>query len=331
MRNFSFERASTATKALQLLSHLPNPKILAGGTNLVDLMRSNIESPEVLVDISRMENAGVIELRSDGSIVIAATAKNSDVANHPAVREHFPLLSRAILSGASGQIRNMATVGGNLMQRTRCPYFYDIGARCNKRSPQSGCDAIDGFNRMHAILGASDSCVATHPSDMCVALAALDAVVNLEGPSRSRSIALNDFHLLPGDTPHFETRLSLDELVTSIEIPGLRSELRTQYRKVRDRSSFAFALASVAAVLGVENSQVTEIRIAFGGVATKPWRALKAERFLLGRPATTKAFIQAADEELASARTLAHNHFKIELARRAMVSVLEELASEVTT
>lgn len=331
MRNFSFERASTATKALQLLSHLPNAKILAGGTNLVDLMRSNIESPEALVDISRMENAAEIELRSDGSIVIAATAKNSDVANHPAVREHFPLLSRAILSGASGQIRNMATVGGNLMQRTRCPYFYDVGARCNKRSPQSGCDAIDGFNRMHAILGASDSCVATHPSDMCVALAALDAVVNLEGPSRSRSIALNDFHLLPGDTPHFETRLSLDELVTSIEIPGLRPELRTQYRKVRDRSSFAFALASVAAVLGVENGQVTEIRIAFGGVATKPWRALKAERFLLGRSATTKAFIQAADEELASARTLAHNHFKIELARRAMVTVLEELASEVTT
>lgn len=331
MKNFAFERAATTSEALQLLSHLPNAIVLAGGTNLVDLMRCNIESPDAVVDISRIENPDVIELRPDGSILIAAAAKNSAVANHPAVREHFPLLCRAILAGASGQIRNMATVGGNLMQRTRCPYFYDVAARCNKRSLQSGCDAFDGLNRTHAILGTSDSCVAAHPSDMCVALAALEAVVNIEGSSGSRSIPLNDFHLLPGDTPHIETRLSPDELVTSVEIPRFDPALRSQYRKVRDRSSFAFSLVSVAVVLGVANGQITEVRIALGGVAPKPWRASKAESFLLGQPATTKAFIQAADEELTNARTLAHNQFKVELARRTLVSVLEELASEVTT
>jgi xanthine dehydrogenase YagS FAD-binding subunit len=237
-------------------------------------------------------------------------------------------LSQAILFGASGQIRNMATVGGNLMQRTRCYYFYDGAANCNKRRPNSGCDAIDGFNRMHAILGASESCIATHPSDMCVALAALDATVHVEGKTGKRAIPFNDFHRLPGNTPHIETDLQPDELITSIQIPALDFAKNSLYRKVRDRASYAFALVSVAAALEVENGAIKNVRLALGGVAHKPWRAFEAEKVLAGAQATAETFRRAAEAELASAKGFAHNSFKIELAKRTIVSVFSELTEK---
>jgi xanthine dehydrogenase YagS FAD-binding subunit len=242
------------------------------------------------------------------------------------VRQKFPLLSRAILAGASGQIRNMATVGGNIMQRTRCYYFYDEAAHCNKRKPGSGCDAVEGFNRIHAILGASPSCVATHPSDMCVALAAMDAVVHLEGPDGTRSIKLVDLHRLPGETPERETELMAGELITAIELPTMPFAVNAIYRKVRDRASFAFALVSLAAALEVEDGAVKNVRLALGGVAHKPWRATRAEALLQGAPATEASFARAADAELESAVGLRDNNFKIELARRLMVHALRELS-----
>lgn len=320
MTPFTFARAVDATDAV-VRGNTPGTKYLGGGTNLVDLMRETVEHPAALVDVTGLSDA--IEERPDGSLLVGAAATNTALAEHRAVRTRFPLLTRAITAGASAQIRNMATVGGNLLQRTRCAYFYDNdAARCNKREPGQGCDALDGFNRMHAILGASAHCVATHPSDMCVALAALDAVVHLQGAGGARTVPLTDFHLLPEDHPERETVLQPGELVTAIEIPPLAFATRSGYRKVRDRASYAFALVSVAAALDVHDGIVRDVRLALGGVAHKPWRAWTAERLLKGRPATEELFAAAAAAELADAKPLRDNAFKVDLARRAIVAVL---------
>ena len=322
MNNFSYQRAQSVDEALQLVGNNANAKFLGGGTNLVDLMRETIETPDALVDVAAL--SGAIEELPNGALLVGAGVKNTALANHPMVRARFPVLSQAILMGASGQIRNMATVGGNLLQRTRCYYFYDDAAHCNKREPGSGCDALGGFNRIHAILGASDACIATHPSDMCVALAALDAIVHVEGPDGKRQIALTDFHRLPGDTPEIETELRAGELITAVEIPSSHAA-NSMYRKVRDRASYAFALVSVAAIVEVENGAIKNARIALGGVAHKPWRARKAEAVLNGASATQETFQAAAQAELESARGYGSNDFKIELARRTIISVLTEL------
>jgi xanthine dehydrogenase YagS FAD-binding subunit len=290
-------------------------------------MRENIEQPDALIDVTRLSLAepGIAEL-ADGGLSIAAAVRNSAVANHHLVRERYPLLSQAILFGASGQIRNMATTGGNLMQRTRCYYFYDETARCNKRMPGSGCDAIGGFNRMHAILGASDHCIAAHPSDMCVALAALDAVIQVEGAGGKRTIPINEFHRLPGDTPQLETNLEPGELITAIHIPPLAFAKNSRYRKVRDRASYAFALVSVAAALQIEDGTIRNVRLALGGVAHKPWRAYAAENTLTGAKANRETFERAAKAELSEARGYGYNDFKIELAKRTIAGTLSELA-----
>ncbi len=327
MKNFAYSRAETAQTAVDQISQKANAKFLGGGTNLVDLMRENIEQPDALIDVTGLP-FNLIEETADGGIKVGAAVKNTEVANNRLIRERYPVLSQAILFGASGQIRNMATVGGNLMQRTRCYYFYDDEANCNKRQPNSGCDAIDGFNRIHAILGASESCIATHPSDMCVALVALDATVQVEGKRGKRTIAFNDFHRLPGNTPHIETALQVDELITSIQIPGATFAKNSLYRKVRDRASYAFALVSVAAALETENGVIKNVRLALGGVAHKPWRAFKGEKVLAGAAATAETFRSAAEAELADAKGYAHNRFKIELAKRIIVSVLGELTEK---
>ena len=327
MNIFSYRQASDATSAVTLKKSGPATKYLGGGTNLVDLMRETVEKPETLVDVTHLP--GEIDQRADGSLLIGAVAKNTALAAHPAIRSDFPLLSRSILAGASAQIRNVATVGGNILQRTRCRYFYDNAARCNKRQPQAGCDALEGFNRYHAILGASDSCIATHPSDMCVALVALGTVVHLQGSEGTRSMPLTDLHRLPGNRPEVETELQPDELITAIEIPPLGFARRSTYRKVRDRASYAFALISVAAALDIDDAGIVrDVRLALGGVAHKPWRAAKAEAALKGRVAGTEAFRAAAEAELADAVPLRENAFKIELAKRTIVAVLDELKGE---
>jgi xanthine dehydrogenase YagS FAD-binding subunit len=330
MREFDYRRAESATQAVRLIGDHAHAKFLGGGTNLVDLMRERIELPHTLIDVTGLPQQ--IEARGDGSILIGAAATNTAVAAHGAVRERFPVLTRAILAGASGQIRNMATVAGNLMQRTRCYYFYDDAARCNKRSPGAGCDAIDGFNRIHAILGASPACIATHPSDMCVALAALDAEVHVEGPQGTRSLKMVDLHRLPGDRPNLETSLAEDELITAIELPPLAYAGRSTYRKVRDRASYAFALVSVAAAVDVAQSgRIEAVRLALGGVAHKPWRAFQAEKALRGRNANREQFQAAAAAELEQACGLRHNAFKIELAKRLIVETLSELTGGART
>jgi xanthine dehydrogenase YagS FAD-binding subunit len=323
----AYSRATDAGDAVRRAEG-ENAKYLGGGTNLVDLMRETVEIPSVLVDVTGL-SAEIVET-GDGGLMIGAAARNTAVAEHPAVRVRYPMLTRAIVAGASAQIRNMATVGGNLLQRTRCTYFYDTdGARCNKRSPGAGCDAIGGLNRMHAILGASPACVATHPSDMCVALAALDAVVHVRGTSGERPVALCDLHRLPEDRPDVETVLEPGELVTAVELPPSDLAAHSTYRKVRDRSSYAFALVSVAAALGLDGHTIVDARIALGGVAPKPWRAWRAEEALRGRPATEATFLEAADVELADARPLAGNAFKVELTRRTLAAVLEQLTEGV--
>jgi xanthine dehydrogenase YagS FAD-binding subunit len=326
MNSFSYARAVDVADAIRQ-GGADDAKYLGGGTNLVDLMRETIERPSALVDVTGLSSA--ITEREDGSVLIGAAARNTAVAEHSSIRNRYPLLARAILAGASGQIRNMATVGGNLLQRTRCPYFYDDdGSRCNKRDPGQGCDAIDGFNRIHAILGASASCVATHPSDMCVALAALDAQVHVRGFQGERTIAFAELHCLPGDHPEIETTLRPGELITSVELPPTSFARRSAYRKVRDRASYAFALISVAAAIELDGGLVKEVRLALGGVAHKPWRASKLEAALKGQPATEQNFLAAANAELADAQPLTHNGFKIELARRTIVAVLAELAGD---
>lgn len=327
MKPFAYARAEDAESAVRLIAQDEHTKFLGGGTNLVDLMRENIEQPERLVDVTALPLAQVEET-DDGGVKIGALVRNSHLAAHPLVRERYPVLSQAILAGASGQIRNMATTGGNLMQRTRCYYFYDPAARCNKREPGSGCDALEGFNRIHAILGASNDCIATHPSDMCVALAALDATVHVRGAQGERRIPLLDFHRLPETTPHLDTNLKPDELITAVELPALSLARNSLYRKVRDRASYAFALVSVAALLEVEDGTVKAARLALGGVAHKPWRAHMAENVLAGAPANEETFKAAAAEELKTARGYKHNAFKIELAQRAIVSTLKSLLEE---
>ena len=324
MRAFDYARAQSASEAVRLMQAQPQAKFLGGGTNLVDLMRERIELPGTLIDVTGLSRE--IAVRDDGSLLIGAGVKNTALAAHRVVRERLPMLARAVLAGASGQIRNMATVGGNLMQRTRCYYFYDDAAHCNKRTPGAGCDAVDGFNRIHAVLGASGACVATHPSDMCVALAALDAVVHVEGPNGPRSLNLVDFHRLPGDRPDVETELAGAELITAIELPPLSFGGRSTYRKVRDRASYAFALVSVAAAIDVADGKVRDVRLALGGVAHKPWRASAAEKVMRGRPATPENFRAAAEAELTQARGLKYNAFKIELAKRVIVHTLNELS-----
>jgi len=323
MNPFSFTRASDPTEALRLFTG--NASYLGGGTNLVDLMRETVARPERLVDVTGLSDT--IEETEDGGLLIGAAVRNTALAEHRMVRTRYPILSRAILAGASAQIRNMATVGGNLLQRTRCTYFYDTdGSRCNKRAPGSGCDAIEGFNRNHAILGASPACVATHPSDMCVALAALDATVHLTGAGGARSLPFTALHSLPGDHPDIDTVLDPGELITAIELPWLPFAATSTYRKVRDRASYAFALVSVAAALKLDQGRITDVRIALGGVAHRPWRALKAEAALRGAAPTEQVFRDAAIAELADARPLKDNGFKVELAKRTLVAVLVDLA-----
>jgi xanthine dehydrogenase YagS FAD-binding subunit len=326
VKNFSYARADDRQSALSLLSQSTNAKFLGGGTNLIDLMRENIEQPDALIDITRLPLTAIEEL-PDGGLRIGALVRNSHLAANKLVRERYPMLSQAILMSASAQLRNMATIGGNLMQRTRCYYFYDEAAHCNKRLPGSGCDAIDGFNRIHAILGTSPSCIATHPSDMCVAMAALDAVVQVASNGAQRSIPLVDFHRLPGDTPNLDTNLQPDELITAVDLPSFRFARRSLYRKVRDRASYAFALVSVAAALEVQDGMVKQVRLALGGVAHKPWRANTAEQYLVGKSANEQIFQKAAELELQPAKPFLHNGFKIELAKRTIVGVLTELAA----
>jgi xanthine dehydrogenase YagS FAD-binding subunit len=328
MKTFSYLRARDVDAVLQQITAEPGAKFLGGGTNLVDLMREGIETPETLIDITRLPLDGIEEL-PDGGLRIGALVRNSALAAHPLVRGRYPFLSQAILLGATGQIRNMATVGGNLLQRTRCLYFYDEASPCNKREPGAGCAAREGFNRGNAVLGTSDDCVATHPSDMAVALAAIDAVVEVRSARGARRIALTDFHRLPGTTPHRESELERDELITAIELPPLPVAARSHYRKVRDRASYAFALVSVAAALDVaDDGRIADVRLALGGVATKPWRARAAERLLLGAEATDESFATAAAAELAAAVPLSGNAFKIDLAQRTVVAVLRKLNAE---
>lgn len=326
MKPFAYTRAANPQAALQAIAQ-ENAKFLAGGTNLVDLMKENVEQPSRLVDINRLELALIVE-REDG-LRLGSLAKNSDTANHRLVRERYPLVTQAILAGASAQLRNAATNGGNLMQRTRCYYFYDVAMPCNKRQPGSGCGALEGFSRIHAIFGTSPQCIATHPSDMCVALAALDAVVQVEGPHGARSIPFAEFHRLPGDTPQIDTNLKRDELITAIDLPAASSAVsaHSYYLKVRDRASYAFALVSVAAGLDIRDGVIKQARLALGGVAHKPWRTAKAEQVLQGQRADEALFRRAADAEMQDAVGTEHNRFKIELGRRAIVRALTVAAS----
>ena len=323
MTPFTYSRATDSAAAIRDAAQA-GAKYLGGGTNLVDLMREGIERPSALVDVTGLDH-GISE-RADGGLHIGAATSNTALAADRRVRTRYPMLTRAIVAGASAQIRNMATVGGNLLQRTRCLYFYDDAARCNKRDPGSGCDALDGFNRMHAILGASDACVATHPSDMCVALAALDATVTLEGADGARTLPFEALHRLPGNTPDKETELRPGELITAIELPPPPLARRSTYRKVRDRSSYAFALVSVAAAVEIEDGTIKDVRLALGGVAHKPWRTLVAEALLRGQQPSEEVFRRASEGELASARVLRDNAFKVELAKRTIVAVLSQLA-----
>jgi len=298
---------------------------LAGGTNLIDLMKEGVLTPDHLVDINGLKYSKV-EPAGSGGIKIGALVRNSDLANHELVRKHYPVLSRALLSGASPQLRNMASVGGNLMQRTRCCYFYDITSACNKRQPGSGCPAIDGYNRMHAVLGGSKSCIAVNPSDMNVALAALDATVIVSSAAGERRIKLVDFHKLPGDTPNVENDLKPHELIVSLELPEKGFEKHWAYLKLRDRASYAFALVSVAACLDIDGGKIKEARVALGGVATKPWRMSEAESLLVGKAPSEEAFKKSADLIFKSARGYEHNNFKIEMGKRAVVRALKSAA-----
>ena len=322
MRPFKYTKAADAAAAVKTVSDNKDASYLAGGTNLLDLMKEDVARPAELVDISRLSLTQIKTAKS-GGLSIGALAKNTDTANHPLVRQNYPLLSQAILAGASGQIRNMATNGGNLMQRTRCSYFYDVAMPCNKREPGTGCGALEGINRMHAIFGWSEKCIAVHPSDMCVALAALDATVKVQDKNgKERSIPFTEFHRLPVDLPEVDNTLNPGELITSIEIPKNNFAAKSYYVKVRDRASYAFALVSVAAALEVNGSKIKQARIAMGGVAHKPWRATEAENFLAGKDATDANFIEAANLEMKNAKGFEHNKFKIELGRRAIVRAL---------
>lgn len=327
MRPFAFKRATDQTNAIALVSKNKDARFIAGGTNLIDLMKESIDRPNELVDISRLP-LGVVRALPNGGVSIGALAKNTDTANHPNIRKDFPLLTQAILAGASPQIRNMATNGGNLMQRTRCHYFYDLGTPCNKRQPGSGCGAMDGLNRYSAIFGWSTSCVAVNPSDMCVALAALDATVNVQtADGRERKIKFTDFHTLPLNSPEKDNSLAHGELITSIEIPKNNFAANSYYLKVRDRASYAFALVSVAAALEINGGFIRQARIALGGVAPKPWRAEDAERFLVGKKPDASVFQQAAELAVRGAKPLSENGYKVKLAQRSVAKALGRAAN----
>jgi xanthine dehydrogenase YagS FAD-binding subunit len=325
MMAFEYARATDVAEAVNLKAANPQAKFIAGGTNLVDLMKYEVERPSKLIDVSRLP-LNKVEETADGGLRIGALVANSELAYHPLVERRYPVLSSALLAGASQQLRNMASVGGNLLQRTRCAYFYDVATPCNKREPGTGCGAIGGHNRMHAILGTSDACVAVHPSDMCVALAVLEATVHVIGPRGERTIALSDFHRLPGDTPQRDTNLEVDELITAIELPPRSFATNYTYLKIRDRLSYAFALVSVAVGLELDGGSIKEARFALGGVAHKPWRNAQAEAALRGKAASEAVFAQAADAVLRDARASGHNTFKIELARRAIIRALSQAA-----
>jgi len=325
MISFEYSRSSDVADAVRQMAASPAAKFVAGGTNLVDLMKMDVERPAKLIDITRLP-LDTVEETAGGGLRIGALVRNSDLAYHPLVEQRFPMLSSAVLAGASQQLRNMASTGGNLLQRTRCAYFYDIATPCNKREPGSGCSAIDGLNRMNAILGTSDACIAVHPSDMCVALVVLEAKVHVTGLRGERVIAIADFHRLPADTPQRDTNLEADELVTSVELPPRGFATNYTYLKIRDRLSYAFALVSVAVGLELEGGAIKEARFALGGVAHKPWRDPRAEAALRGRAASEATFAQAADLVLSEAKGFGHNTFKIELARRAIVRALSQAA-----
>ena len=330
MKPFSYVRAPNQSTAIKSVASDKSAKFIAGGTNLIDLMKENVEQPDRLIDVTRLELARIEERA--GGIRLGAGARNSDTANHPLVRQRYPLVSQAILVGASPQLRNMATNGGNLLQRTRCYYFTDTTMPCNKREPGTGCGAIEGFNRIHAIFGTSPQCIATHPSDMCVALTALEAVIQVVGPRGSRSIPIAEFHRLPGDRPQIDTNLRRDELITAIDLPASSTVFadRSYYLKLRDRASYAFALVSVAAALDIQQGTIRQARVAMGGVAHKPWRAVEAEKILTGARATEATFLKAAEATMREARGYEHNKFKIEMGKRAIVRALTELAERTT-
>ncbi|MFH8985462.1 FAD binding domain-containing protein [Streptomyces varsoviensis] len=327
MREFGYQRVHDVSGAVALRGADPEARYLGGGTNLVDLMKTGVERPAHLIDVRELP-LGRIESTPDGGLRVGATVTNSELAAHPEVRRAYPALAQAVLAGASGQLRNMATVGGNLLQRTRCGYFADTTQPCNKRAPGSGCPAIEGEHHNHAILGASAHCVATHPSDMGVALAAFDAVVHYETADGPGELPLAEFYLPVGDTPHLETALPSGALITGITLPPAPVAAVSRYRKVRERASYAFAIGSIAAALDVEDGTVREVRLAFGAVASRPWRARTAEQALTGGPATAAAFAAAADAELAAAEPLPHNGYKVTLMRNLAVAVLTELAEE---
>ncbi|WP_129305455.1 xanthine dehydrogenase family protein subunit M [Streptomyces sp. L2] len=330
MKAFDYLRPTTVEEATEAFTAHPGARYLAGGTNLVDLMKLGVEQPAVLIDVGRLP-LDTVEETADGSLRVGATVRNSDLAAHPLVRDRYPVLSQALLAGASGQLRNAATTGGNLLQRTRCPYFQDLDKPCNKREPGSGCGARDGVHRDHAVLGHSPQCIATHPSDMAVALAALGADVELYGNEGARSVPVADFHRLPGDHPERDTEIRPGEIITGVLLPAARAGLPSAYRKARDRASYAFALASVAVVLGVQDGVVDHAGIAFGGLAHRPWRARHAEQALLGAAATPPAFEGAVALELAHAEPLRDNAYKVPLARNLALDVLNRLAPAPAT
>lgn len=327
MRPFRYEQPTDVTAAVATLAEAPNAVFLAGGTNLVDHMRLGIATPDLLIDVRRLTSDRIEDL-PDGGVRIGAAVPNSDLAADRTIRRNYPVLAEALLSGASGQLRNLATTGGNLLQRTRCVYFQDVTTPCNKRNPGAGCSARDGFQRDAAIFGASDACVATYPSDMAVALAALDAVVRTQGQAGDRTIPLTELHRLPGEEPERDTALERGELITAVDLPPLAFAKHSRYLKVRDRASYAFALVSVAVALDIADGAVRDVRIALGGVAHKPWRARKAEQALRGAPPTEASFRAAAEAELADARPLPGNAFKAPLARNAIVRTLLDLTED---
>jgi xanthine dehydrogenase YagS FAD-binding subunit len=322
MINFEYSRVSSVKAALDVLAKNPTGGFIAGGTNLVDLMKKGVTAPTRLIDINNLPLKQIEETAA--GLKIGALALNSEVAENEIVKKNYPLLALALNAGASAQLRNMATVGGNMMQRTRCTYFYDTAMPCNKRQPGSGCGALQGFNRMHAIFGASDKCIAVHPSDMCVALAALNATITVSGPKGERKILLTDFHRLPGDDPSKDTMLLKGELITGVIIPKNAFGKNVYYLKIRDRSSYAFALVSVAAALELNGTTIKNARLAMGGVAHKPWRLTEAEKFLINKPATEEIFTQAAKLAMKGAKGYGHNNFKLKLGPAAIVEALKK-------
>lgn len=326
MIGFDYVKARDVRDAVSQIARDPNAKFIAGGTNLIDLIKENVAQPRRLIDITSLPLAEIEETES-GGLRVGALVPNSDLAYDARISKRYPLLSSAILAGASAQLRNMASTGGNLLQRTRCFYFYDVATPCNKREPGSGCSAMNGINRINAVLGTSESCIATHPSDMCVALAALEAKVHVAGATGERTIAFDDFHRLPGDTPQLDNNLQPSEIITAIELPARGFAANYSYLKIRDRLSYAFALVSVAAALELEGGRIKEARLALGGVAHKPWRKPEAEAALRGQAADSNTFAKAADILLGGAKGFAHNAFKIDLARRAIIRTLTQAAN----